>query len=103
MHHLNLNLRLPILPLLFLTIITLLTTNLVQAHRIDIPAGEKACFFEDLHVEDQVRYRVSSDHVTQLLFEGGIRLAYCDFAFFSYPCCSCSDLLGSCSQLDNDA
>jgi hypothetical protein len=35
--------------------ITLLTTNLVQAHRIDIPAGEKACFFEDLHVEDQVR------------------------------------------------
>jgi hypothetical protein len=55
MHHLNLNLRLPILPLFFLVMITLLTTNLVQAHRIDIPAGEKACFFEDLHVEDQVR------------------------------------------------
>jgi hypothetical protein len=55
MHHLNFNLRLPILPLFFLAVITLLTTNLVQAHRIDIPAGEKACFFEDLHVEDQVR------------------------------------------------
>ena len=55
MHHLNLNLRLPILPLFFLAVITLLTTNIVQAHRIDIPAGEKACFFEDLHVEDQVR------------------------------------------------
>ncbi|KAH8085267.1 supernatant protein factor, C-terminal domain-containing protein [Filobasidium floriforme] len=62
MHHLNLNLRLPILPLLFLAVITLLTTSLVQAHRIDIPAGEKACFFEDLHVEDQmtITYQVGA-------------------------------------------
>jgi hypothetical protein len=98
MHQLNLNLRLPILPLLFLAVITLLTANLVQAHRIDIPAGEKACFFEDLHVEDQVCTRVSLDLDQELLSRGGIRLAYSDFAFLSYPCCSCSDVFGSCSD-----
>jgi hypothetical protein len=27
----------------------------VAAHRIDIPAGGKECFFEDLHTEDKVR------------------------------------------------
>jgi hypothetical protein len=27
----------------------------VYGHTIEVPAGKKECFFEDLHVNDQVR------------------------------------------------
>lgn len=29
--------------------------TLAQAHRVDLPASKKECFFEDLHVNDKVR------------------------------------------------
>jgi hypothetical protein len=32
----------------------LLSFQAVTAHRIDISPGSKECYFEDLHVEDQV-------------------------------------------------
>jgi hypothetical protein len=100
MHQLNLNLRLPILPLLFLAVITLLTANLVQAHRIDIPAGEKACFFEDLHVEDQVRTACLQISVTSSRLSGhtvAISLPFRVLVVY------CSDVFGSCPRLDNNA
>jgi hypothetical protein len=28
---------------------------LVSAHMVEVPAGKKECFFEDLHVHDKVR------------------------------------------------
>lgn len=38
----------------WLTICLLVGAALVSAHRIDIAAGKKECYFEDLHQEDQV-------------------------------------------------
>ena len=32
-----------------------LISSLVTAHMIEVPAGKKECFFEDLHVNDKVR------------------------------------------------
>lgn len=31
------------------------TSTLARAHTIDLDAGAKECFFEDLHTEDKVR------------------------------------------------
>ena len=33
----------------------LVSTALVSAHMIEVPAAKKECFFEDLHVNDKVR------------------------------------------------
>jgi hypothetical protein len=49
-----LSLRFSFLPLLVLLILGLLSST-TSAHRIDVAPGVKECFFEDLHVEDQVR------------------------------------------------
>lgn len=37
-----------------LLLVCAVLSALVAAHRIDIPAGGKECFFEDLHTEDKV-------------------------------------------------
>lgn len=43
-------------PLFLLSCLTavLILPNFVLAHLIEIPAGKKECFFEDLHVHDKV-------------------------------------------------
>ena len=43
-------------PSILLTCLSILTliTFLVNAHLIEVPAGKKECFFEDLHVHDKV-------------------------------------------------
>lgn len=38
-----------------LAILFLAALQVVLAHRIDLPASKKDCFFEDLHVNDKVR------------------------------------------------
>lgn len=37
------------------TVLVLLATSwLAGAHMVEVPAGKKECFFEDLHVNDKV-------------------------------------------------
>lgn len=35
--------------------LALIIPALVSAHLIEVPAGKKECFFEDLHIHDKVR------------------------------------------------
>jgi hypothetical protein len=35
--------------------ILILVSSIVNAHLIEVSAGKKECFFEDLHVHDKVR------------------------------------------------
>ena len=37
------------------TVLLLVLPSLVSAHMIEVPAGKKECFFEDLHKNDKVR------------------------------------------------
>jgi hypothetical protein len=42
-------------PLLVLLALVSLVASLASAHMIELPAGKRECYFEDLHTEDKVR------------------------------------------------
>lgn len=79
-------------------LILLLLSTLINAHMIELPAGKKECFFEDLHAEDKVSparavpapfpsspffppfLPPSSSHTTRSIFhqtDALVRLAFC--------------------------
>jgi len=45
------------------------TVEHVYSHTIEISAGKKECFFEDLHVNDQVRPMLLVRRMARLTFE----------------------------------
>lgn len=40
------------------TFLLLVLPSIVSAHMIEVPAGKKECFFEDLHKNDKVRQHI---------------------------------------------
>lgn len=43
---------------------------LAGAHMIDVPAGKKECFFEDLHINDKASRVVLIRHTISILTHG---------------------------------
>ena len=37
------------------SLLLLVLPSIISAHMIEVPAGKKECFFEDLHINDKVR------------------------------------------------
>ena len=72
-----------LLPCLF--ILTVLSSA-ISAHLIEVTAGKKECFFEDLHINDKmtVTYQVAEGGYLDIDFWVSIRWPFL-FAFIALP------------------
>ncbi|CAE6528037.1 unnamed protein product [Rhizoctonia solani] len=49
-------------------LVLLATSWLAGAHMIEVPAGKKECFFEDLHINDKSRTKLEGEDTWTLIF-----------------------------------